>query len=86
MQHTDALKTVKNARGQLDAVVTMLEDERYCIDVSNQILATIALLKKANTQILHSHIKGCVSDAIANQDQVEEKLEEIEDIMKKLAK
>ena len=86
MQHKDALKTVKTARGQLDAVVTMLEDERYCIDVSNQILATIALLKKANTQILHSHLRGCVSDAIANQDDAEAKLQEIEDIMKKLSK
>lgn len=47
-----ALKNLKTARGQIDTVINMLEDDRYCIDVANQILAVNGLLKKANLEIL----------------------------------
>ena len=42
----------------------MLEDDRYCVDVSTQILSAIGLLKKANIDILNSHIRSCVITAI----------------------
>lgn len=86
MKHNDALKLSKNARGQLEATIKMMEEGRYCIDISNQLLATIAMLKKANTMVLHNHLEGCVKEAINNQDDFEEKLAEIEEIMAKLAK
>jgi len=60
-----ALKNLKTARGQLDKVITMLEEDRYCIDVANQILAVNGLLKKANLEILRQHINHCVKEAFA---------------------
>ena len=41
-------RLLKTARGQLDGILKMVEEDRYCIDISNQILASNALLKKAN--------------------------------------
>ena len=63
----------------------MVEDDRYCIDISNQILASQALLRKANKEILHAHIDGCVKDAI-EEGQAKEKIDEIMQIVDKLAK
>jgi DNA-binding FrmR family transcriptional regulator len=71
---------LKTARGQLEAIITMYENDRYCVDITKQILALQALLKKANNFILHDHIHGCVKDAM-DAHQTEEKLKELADIM-----
>jgi DNA-binding FrmR family transcriptional regulator len=63
----------------------MIEDERYCVDISTQLLAIIALLKKANTSVINKHIETCVKDAIRTGD-VDEKLKELETLMKYLEK
>lgn len=75
-QSVAALNLIKNARGQVDAVARMIEEDRYCIDVSKQVLAAIALLKKANLIIMKQHIDTCVKDAIA-MDKGQEKIDEI---------
>ena len=52
----DVAHKLKIARGQLDGILQMIEADRYCVDISNQIMATQALLKSANQQILQAHI------------------------------
>ncbi|MGL5439153.1 MAG: metal-sensing transcriptional repressor [Filifactoraceae bacterium] len=76
---------LKTAKGQVEGILKMVEDDRYCIDISTQIMATIAILKKANTQVLKSHIEGCVKTAIDTGD-IDEKLEEIKLVLEKLSK
>ena len=44
-------RSIKIARGQLDGVLKMIDEDRYCVDISNQILATIAILKKTNQEL-----------------------------------
>lgn len=88
MKHKDALRTLKNARGQIDAVIKMIEENRYCIDISKQILAAISLLKKANVQVLNSHLETCVKSAAFSDDpqEVEQKIKELEDVISYLNK
>ena len=76
-------RKLKIARGQVDGIIRMLEEDRYCIDVSGQIMAAISLLRKVNAEILHDHMKGCVRKAIL-EDGGEESLEEVFEIMQKL--
>jgi DNA-binding FrmR family transcriptional regulator len=76
---------LKTARGQIEGILKMMEDDRYCIDVSKQILSAQSLLKKANMEILRGHIKTCVKDAM-NDGQGDEKIEEIFEIIEKYAK
>ena len=57
-------RSIKIARGQLDGVLRMIEEDRYCVDISNQLLATEAILKKANKEILHAHIRSCVREGL----------------------
>ena len=70
-------------KGQLSGIEKMLDDGVYCIDVSNQILASIALLKKANVQLLDQHLKHCVLNATSREER-EEKLEEISKVISKV--
>jgi len=80
-----ALQSLKTARGQMDGIIKMIEEERYCIDISNQILASQSLLKRAQMLILKQHIEHCVKEACV-EGQGEEKLEEIMLVMDKLIK
>ncbi len=77
-----ALDLLKTVRGQVDGIMRMVEEERYCIDVSKQMLASIALLKKANLVILKQHMNTCVKDAIQS-DRGAEKIDEIALILEK---
>ena len=77
-----ALSLLKTARGQIDGILRMVEEDRYCIDVSRQVLASIALLKKANMVILKQHMDTCVKDAIRT-DKGAEKIDEITMILEK---
>ena len=61
----------------------MLEEGRYCIDISNQIMAGQSLLKKSNLLILKQHMDHCVLEAYKNDDP-EEKINEVIDILSKL--
>lgn len=53
------------------------------MDISNQILATSAVLKRANLLILKQHMNNCLVQAI-NDDNAEEKVQELLEIMSKI--
>lgn len=82
---TKTMRLLKTARGQLDGLMKMVEDDRYCVDISNQLMATQAILKKVNAEILHEHINHCVHGAFGTEEQAE-KINEIMLIMDKLTK
>jgi DNA-binding FrmR family transcriptional regulator len=77
-----SLALLKTTRGQIDGIIRMIEQDRYCIDVTRQILASIALLKKANIVILKQHMNTCVKEAIRT-DNGAEKIDEITTILEK---
>ncbi len=76
-------RSIKIARGQLDGILRMIEEDRYCVDISNQIMATQAILKKVNSEILHAHIRGCVREGLQT-DEPNPKLEEALALLDKL--
>jgi CsoR family transcriptional regulator, copper-sensing transcriptional repressor len=78
-----ALMALKTSKGQIEGIIKMMEEGRYCVDISNQIIAAQALLKKANILILKQHIHHCVRDAV-QQDKGDEKIDEIIDILEKI--
>ena len=80
----DISHKLKIARGQLDGILQMVKEDRYCVDISNQILATQALLRSANQQILQAHIRTCVRAALqtdADNPKLEEALKLLEKMM-----
>ncbi|MFA5467951.1 MAG: metal-sensing transcriptional repressor [Sphaerochaetaceae bacterium] len=75
--HASVKQMLKTARGQLDAVLRMVEEDRYCVDISNQLLATEALLRKTNKIVLHAHLKSCVRDSFITSEDVNVKIDEV---------
>jgi len=78
-----AIQSLKTSKGQIDGIIKMMEEGRYCIDVSNQIIAAQSLLKKANMLILKQHLNHCVKDAFINNTG-EDKVDEIIGLLAKL--
>ena len=82
--HAQVTRLLKTARGQLDGILKMVEDDRYCLDVSNQLMATQSILKKANRMVIKAHMDCCVRQAVAEGDPGA-KLEELALLLDKLA-
>lgn len=78
-------RLLKTARGQMDGLLKMVEDDRYCVDISHQIMATEAILRKTNKLILESHLSGCVKEAFEKGNE-DEKIQEIMDLFDKISK
>jgi DNA-binding FrmR family transcriptional regulator len=81
----NAQKYLKTAKGQIEGIIKMIDDERYCVDISNQIIAAQALLKKANSLIIKQHMSHCVKEAFQH-DSGDEKIEEVMKLLDKLTK
>ena len=75
-------RLLKTARGQIDGIVKMIEDNRYCIEISNQIMACQAILSKVNKEVLNAHLTNCVLHSSGEEGKV--KLQEISAILDKL--
>lgn len=81
------IKRLKIIKGQVDGIINMIEDDRYCLDISNQVMAVNSALKSVNRQILSNHLRSCVKDSLDdNIDDSENKIEEIISIIDKLGK
>ena len=78
-------KLLKTARGQLDGILNMVEDDRYCIDISQQLMATVAILNKVNKEVLSAHLKNCVKNAETDTEK-DEKIDEFVNMLGKLMK
>lgn len=78
-----SLQALKTAKGQIEAAIKMVEDDRYCVDISNQILASQSLLKKADLLIIRQHLNHCVKEAFLT-DKGDEKLDEVMDLLTKI--
>lgn len=82
------IRKLKTVGGQIDGLIKMIEDDRYCIDISNQVMASISILKNINKDVLRGHLEHCVYDSMKqkNENDLKEKIDEIEKIIDKLNK
>ncbi len=78
-------RLLKTARGQIDGILRMVEEDRYCMDISQQLMAAEAVLNKANKEILTAHLKCCVSHA-KSEAEMEEKIDELISMLGKILK
>ncbi|MGE5289203.1 MAG: metal-sensitive transcriptional regulator [Micromonosporaceae bacterium] len=59
-----AQQRLRSAHGHLDAVLRMLEADRYCVDVLHQLSAVEGAIARARRDILEGHLRGCLADAV----------------------
>ena len=79
--HEQVKKFLTIAKGHLEGIIKMIDEDRYCLDISDQLMATRALLKKTNNLILKNHIDSCVRTAIENGDN-----QKVDEVIKALEK
>lgn len=63
------LKRLRRMEGQVRGLQQMVEDDRYCLDVVQQINALTAAAREVALLILSDHLKGCVTAATSGEDQ-----------------
>ena len=81
MTNEKTLISYKKARSLLDKIIKMMEDGEYCIDIMQQNLAVIGLLKSAHQQLMEGHLNSCFKHAMGTNNQ-RRKNEMIEEILK----
>ncbi|GJL62860.1 MAG: hypothetical protein NPIRA04_15140 [Nitrospirales bacterium] len=58
------MNRLKTVRGHIEAVISMVEEERYCPEVMKQVSALQGSLEKVNRILLQNHIETCVMHAV----------------------
>ncbi len=66
--HDATIKRLKRIEGQVRGLSRMIEEDRYCIDVLQQVNAVKAALLKVESELLKAHAANCVEDAIRSGD------------------
>jgi DNA-binding FrmR family transcriptional regulator len=73
----EILVRLRKLEGQLKGIQRMVEGEKYCVDVLNQLSAVVAATQKVATIILKDHIRGCVRDALIHDESSDEHVDEL---------
>ena len=76
-----ALTNFKKACSHCDKIIEMIEKDKYCIDIMQQNLAVIGLLKSAHQMLMEGHLRGCFKGAMGAKNEAKKK-NMIEEILK----
>ena len=58
--HKDVVNRLKRADGHLQKIITMIEDNRGCVEIAQQMHAVIRALDTAKAVLIHDHIDHCI--------------------------
>lgn len=77
MQKTDLATRLARIEGQVRGIARMVEEDRYCIEILDQVSAITKALQQVSLGLLHDHLEHCVVDAVhAGGSQAQEKIDE----------
>ncbi len=62
------LLALKKAKGSINTIEKMIDEEKYCLDIAQQINATLGLLRNANSLILKNHLQTCGRSKLSSKD------------------
>ena len=68
LDHTHTIPRLRRVEGQVRGIIGMIESQRYCIDILQQLTAARKALDQVSLTIMDRHINGCVSDAIRKNE------------------
>lgn len=76
------LTRLNRIAGQVEGIARMIEEDRYCVDVLQQIASAQAALGQAGKLVLRSHVETCVGTAMATGKAAErkQKIDELMDV------
>lgn len=80
-QREKTLINFKKAKSSLEKIIQMTEADRYCIDIMQQNLAVIGLLRSAHEMLMEGHLNTCFRSAMISKDEAK-KQAMIDEILK----
>ena len=83
--HPDIIKRLKRAEGHLKSIIAMLEGDRPCLEVAQQLQAVESAVANAKKALVHDHIDHCLEHAVREGTQsADETIREFKAITKYL--
>ncbi len=70
---TKVINRLSRVEGQVRGIAKMVEEDRYCIDILNQLAAIKAALAKVESRLLGNHLEHCIEGAIIAGDKKEQR-------------
>jgi len=80
-QKQKTLINFKKAQSLLSKIIKMSEENEYCIDIMQQNMAVIGLLKSAHQMLMEGHLNTCFKRAMGTKNE-KRKNEMIQEILK----
>ena len=77
-------RLLKTARGQIDGIMKMVEEDRYCVDILTQVSAISAALNGFSRVLLANHVKSSVAEDLraGSEQAVDELCATLQKLMK----
>ena len=69
--HTDIIKRLKRASGHLNSVITMLDEQKPCVSVAQQLYAVERAIVQAKRTLIQ-HLDHCLTYAFEHQEDLGE--------------
>ena len=83
--HPEIIKRLKRADGHLKKIISMIEEDRPCLEVSQQLQAVYSAIGNAKTAFVHDHIEGCIEHSDhESPSELKKKMKELKEITKYL--
>ena len=64
----DVLLRLRKVNGQVAGITRMVEDDRYCVDVLQQLSAVTSAVEAVSKVVVRNYLERCVTDAINGGD------------------
>tara|TARA_B110000483_G_scaffold6026_1_gene7160 strand:- start:449 stop:709 length:261 start_codon:yes stop_codon:yes gene_type:complete len=81
--HKDQLINLKKIEGQVRGLQAMIGEEKYCVDILNQIKAVKNAIISVEGRILKVHLRACIRGSLGDETLVDNKIEEIVKLLKR---
>lgn len=62
--HPEIIKRLKRASGHLTSIIDMLEGQRTCLEIAQQLQAVEKAITNAKKTLVHDHIDHCLAHAV----------------------
>lgn len=67
-ERDDLLRRVRKIEGQARGIGQMIENDRYCLDIVQQVNAVTAAAREISLMVLEAHLRSCVHAAVRDND------------------
>jgi DNA-binding FrmR family transcriptional regulator len=78
----ELLSRLRKMEGQVRGLEQMIEDDRYCLDVAQQISALTAAGREVAVVVFEAHLRACVREAVEDED-AEAAIREMTDVLRR---